>query len=159
MNHLFQRGLELPDVVVVAVEVVVEHLELEAAVPVAVAHLAGADLNRLPLGVGVVLEEKLSIDSVGEKALDQKDCSQKEYRAPHNDWQWMVLVKERDELRNNCRLPFIGHALYKLFLRTALLNKEANTNDYRWPAERLLLFKRPCTRPFIHSHTVLINPP
>ncbi len=41
----------------VAVGVVVEDLEAESPVPVAVAQLAGADDDRLPLRVGVVLQQ------------------------------------------------------------------------------------------------------
>ena len=55
-RHLLQGRLELPDEVVAAVRVVVEDLELELPVPVAVAELARGDLARRPLRVRVVLQ-------------------------------------------------------------------------------------------------------
>lgn len=54
-RHLLQGRLELPDEVVAAVGVVVEDLELELPVPVAVAELPRGDLARGPLRVCVVL--------------------------------------------------------------------------------------------------------
>ena len=39
-----------------AIDVVIEHLDLESPVPVSVAELAARDLNLGPIGVWVVLE-------------------------------------------------------------------------------------------------------
>ena len=61
-GHLLQGGDELPDVVVVAVEVVVEDLEAQPPPPVPVAQLPGADLHGQPGRAVVVLDPLAAVD-------------------------------------------------------------------------------------------------
>lgn len=54
--YLVEGSFKLPDEVMASSPVVIKHLNLESAVPIAVAELPTRDLDLLPFRIGIILK-------------------------------------------------------------------------------------------------------